>query len=160
MPNWCSNTLRLTHEDPKMIARASSALAKGEFFAEFVPIPEYEKDNWYAFCVREWGTKWDTEAHSVDTDPAYPDTLDAVFDTAWSPPISFYQKMEKMGFTVEARYYEPGMCFAGVYEDGIDSFWDLSGMSSDEVKDVIPEKLDEEFGIVETMQNYEEENDE
>ena len=68
--------------------------------------------------------------------------------------------MEKMGFTVEANYYEPGMCFAGMYVDGNDNFYDMSGMSSSDVEHYIPEELDAQFGIVETMKNYEEENDE
>jgi len=36
MPNWCSNTVRLTHEDPAMIIRARDALTNGKFFNEFV----------------------------------------------------------------------------------------------------------------------------
>ena len=40
MPNWCSNTVRLTHEDPAMIIRASDALTNGTFFNEFVPVPK------------------------------------------------------------------------------------------------------------------------
>ena len=31
MPNWCNNTLTLTHEDPAMILRAKEALDRGEF---------------------------------------------------------------------------------------------------------------------------------
>jgi hypothetical protein len=30
MPNWCSNMLTLTHEDPAMITRARDAFARGE----------------------------------------------------------------------------------------------------------------------------------
>ena len=160
MPNWCNNTVRLIHEDPAMIIRARDALTRGEFFSEFVPIPAYEKDNWYAFCVREWGTKWDTECHSVDTYEEYPDTLEAVFDTAWAPPIEFYRKMEKMGFTVEAKYYESGMCFAGMYADGNDDVYDMSGMSAADVESTIPEELDAEFGISDSMYEWEADNTE
>ena len=87
MPNWCNNTLTLTHEDPAMILRAKEALDRGEFLSEFIPVPEdlkivagsvgdpdeqkelerktaenrdkYGYGNWYDFCVAEWGTKWD-----------------------------------------------------------------------------------------------------
>ena len=40
MPNWCSNNLVLTHEDPAMIQRAYDALERGEFLSEFIPVPE------------------------------------------------------------------------------------------------------------------------
>ena len=182
MPNWCNNTLRLTHEDPKMIARANDALARGEFFNEFVPVPKelfetaassatdeklsnanikkFGYASWYDFCVNEWGTKWDTDCHSVDIYDEHPDTLDAVFDTAWAPPIQFYEKIEKMGFLVEAKYYETGMGFAGMYADGIDNYYELSGMSAADVEQKIPEELDAEFGISENMYEWEAENTE
>ena len=89
MPNWCNNTLEITHEDPAMIARVKQAFADGRLLDEFVPVPKslqivagrvgdatdpkqieleaQEKANlethgystWYDFCVNEWGTKWD-----------------------------------------------------------------------------------------------------
>ena len=182
MPNWCNNTLRLTHKDPKMIARANDALARGEFFNEFVPVPKelfetvassatdeklsnanikkFGYASWYDFCINEWGTKWDTDCHSVDTYEDFPDTIDAVFDTAWAPPIQFYEKIEKMGFLVEAKYYESGMCFAGMYADGIDNYYELSGMSAADVEQKIPEELDAEFCISENMYEWEAENTE
>ena len=182
MPNWCNNTIRLVHENPAMIIRARDALLNGTFFNEFVPVPKelsetaessatptevinanvekYGYGSWYDFCVNEWGTKWDTEAHSVDVDPEYPDTLEAVFDTAWAPPIQFYEKLERMGFQVEAKYYEPGMCFAGMYENGSDNYYDFSGSSASDVEQFIPEELDAEFGISDTMYEYEAEQEE
>ena len=182
MPNWCNNTLRLTHEDPKMIARANDALARGEFFNEFVPVPKelfetaassatdekltnanikkFGYASWYDFCINEWGTKWDTDCHSVDTYEEHPNTLETVFDTAWAPPIQFYEKLERLGFQVEAKYYESGMCFAGIYTEGLDDYYELSGMSAAEVEQKIPEELDAEFGISENMYQWEAENTE
>jgi len=182
MPNWCNNTLRLTHEDPKMIARANDALARGEFFNEFVPVPKelfetaassatdekltnanikkFGYASWYDFCINEWGTKWDTDCHSVDTYEEHPNTLETVFDTAWAPPIQFYEKLERLGFQVEAKYYESGMCFAGIYTEGLDDYYELSGMSAAEVEQKIPEELDAEFGISDNMYQWEAENTE
>ena len=182
MPNWCSNTVRLTHEDPAMIIRARDALTNGTFFNEFVPVPkqlsetiassqtdeELTKTNiekfgyasWYDFCVNEWGTKWDTECHSVDIYEDHPDTLEAVFDTAWAPPVPFYEKLERMGFQVEAKYYESGMGFAGMYSEGCDDYYELSGMSAEDVEQKIPEELDAEFGISDNMYEWEADNTE
>ena len=39
MPNWCGNTLTLTHEDTEMIVRAKAAFAEGRLLEEFIPIP-------------------------------------------------------------------------------------------------------------------------
>jgi hypothetical protein len=110
--------------------------------------------------VNEWGTKWDTECHSVDTYEEHPDTLEAVFDTAWAPPVPFYEKLERMGFQVEAKYYEPGMGFAGMYSDGCDDYYELSGMSAEDVEQKIPEELDAEFGISDSMYEWEADNTE
>ena len=74
MPNWCNNTLTLTHKDPAMIQRAKDALDRGEFLSEFCPMPrelgdaiangqpdaemieKYGYSSWYDYCVNEWGT--------------------------------------------------------------------------------------------------------
>ena len=159
MPNWCNNTVRLTHEDPAMIIRARDALTRGEFFSEFVPIPAYEKDNWYAFCVREWGTKWDVESYGEPdiTDDGL--TLNCGFDSAWSPPVQAYRKLEEQGFQVEALYYEPSMGFCGEYIDGGEETYEIPG-TADEVDSYIPEHINEAFAIGENMSNWEQEQEE
>ena len=86
--------------------------------------------------------------------------MTAGFDTAWSPPITAYEKLLDLGFSVKAGYYEGGMCYAGLWEDGIDDYYDLSNMDSQAVVDGIPSELDELFGISETMAEYEAENEE
>ena len=39
MPNWCNNTLELTHKDPMMILRAKNAYEADGLLDEFIPIP-------------------------------------------------------------------------------------------------------------------------
>jgi len=188
MPNWCNNNLTLQHEDPAMIKRAADALDRGEFLQEFIPVPEQLKivagsvgdpveqakleadtkrnqeelgyGNWYDFQVNEWGTKWDVGGDS-QTD-IHPDgkMLHTYFDSAWSPPVAAYEKLTAMGFTVGAMYYEGGMAYAGVWEDGVDDYYDLGGMNSQQVIDELPVELDEAFGISECMAEYEAENQE
>jgi hypothetical protein len=51
------------------------------------------------------------------------------------------------------------MCFAGIYEDGHDAYYELSDMTSQQVAEEIPSELDEMFGISETMAEYEEEEE-
>jgi hypothetical protein len=65
-----------------------------------------------------------------------------------------------MGFQVEAKYYESGMGFAGMYSDGCDDYYELSGMSAEDVEQKIPEELDAEFGISDSMYEWENDNTE
>lgn len=46
---------------------------------------------------------------------SYGNSAHGSFDTAWSPPIEFYDHIVARGFDVEAYYHEPGMAFAGAY---------------------------------------------
>jgi len=189
MPNWCNNNLTLQHEDPAMITRAAEALERGEFLAEFIPVPKdlqivagsvgdpveqaelerktaenvekYGYGNWYDYCVGEWGTKWDVGADG--TTDVHPDgkMLHTYFDSAWSPPVTAYEKLTELGFTVGAMYYEPGMAYAGIYDSETgDEEYNLEGMSSQQVIDEIPAELDEAFGISECIAEYEAENEE
>ena len=191
MPNWCNNYLELTHDDPEMITRAQKAFADGRLLDEFVPVPKslhivagrvgddtdplqidleaQEKANleahgystWYDYCVNEWGTKWDVGGDDQGPAQDIPGGLIMCFDSAWSPPIQAYEKMLDLGFSIRASYYEPGMCFAGIWEDGDDDYYDLSNMNSQQVREELPEHLDEAYGISECMEEYEaEEQDE
>jgi hypothetical protein len=187
MPNWCNNVVELAHEDPAMLERAKAALNRGEFLSEFIPVPEdlsivagrvgadedqKQKDlvaqeevnvakhgyrNWYDFCVNEWGTKWDVGGDGM-TCEIENGRISTSFDSAWAPPVAAYEKLVDLGFSVRAYYYEGGMCFAGVWEDFNDDYYDLSGMDSAAVKEELPEVLDEMFCISESMAEYEEEN--
>ena len=178
MPNWCNNSIKLTHDDPAMIAKAAQALADGKFLETFIPIPEelkgttsptidsnptviyngLEYRDWYSFCVNEWGTKWDVESYgaTISQDGL---TLQDGFDSAWSPPIKAYERLKELGFTVEALYYEPGLSFCGEFSDGFDQYYEIPS-SADEVDAEIPEHINEAFAIGENMRMWEEEQEE
>jgi hypothetical protein len=158
MPNWCSNTLTLSHEDPAEITRASDAFKRGELLNEFVPLPAVEKDNWYDWNVNNWGTKWDVGGDNYDVDIGNDgSSMTVSFESAWAPPVAWYEHMQELGFGVTAYYYESGMCFAGKYDESGDDGYEFSNMSSDDVRDMLPEDLDDMFGISEMMAEYEDE---
>ena len=187
MPNWCSNNLTLEHDDPAMIKRAYDALERGEFLNEFIPVPEdlkitagflgdgdaqkelerktaenlakYGYGNWYDYCVGEWGTKWDVGGDGQADIHPEGCMLHASFDSAWSPPVNAYQKLEAQGFRVSAMFYESGMAFAGTYEDGSCDDFSLEGMGADEIERDYPE-INDAFGIAESIREYEAENEE
>ena len=187
MPNWCSNNLVLTHEDPAMITRAYDALERGEFLSEFIPVPkqlqivagcvgdpdeqkkleantkrnqeELGYGNWYDYCVGEWGTKWDVGQQGNSDIHPEGRMLHTFFESAWGPPVNAYEKLMDMGFGVEAMYYEGGMCFAGTWSNGNDDYIDLSELGADDIERDYPE-IDECFGISECMREYEADNEE
>jgi hypothetical protein len=133
-PNWCSNTIYLTHDDPKMIQRAVDA--KKNFLQEFIPCPSELLDNggWYDWNISNWGTKWDIELENVLVSEGK--TLSAYFSSAWSPPVEAYAKLEEMGFKVLAFYHEPGMCFGGRYENGTDECYEIDFYNDEWAKDL------------------------
>lgn len=119
-------------------------------------LKKYGAANWYDFCTSRWGTKWDTDPYDpADVVVNEHNAITFGFDTAWGPAIGVYEAMVEDGYSVEATYYEPGMAFCGVWQDGCDDFYDISGMRSNEVRDALPEHLDEMYGISECMAEYE-----
>ena len=185
MPNWCNNSVEIYHSDPAMIERVRKGFNDGGLFSELIPCPQeltetvsgsmgedkraeheaqqaanvekYGYANWYDFCVNEWGTKWDVGA---DGNPAQdiPGGLMLGFDSAWSPPIGAYEKLTDMGFRIRAMYYEPGMAFAGIWEEGSDDYYDYSDLDSAGIAEALPVELDEAFGISESAAEWEAEN--
>jgi hypothetical protein len=132
MPNWCYNIVYLKHEDPSQIDRAENALKRGEFMSEFLP-KEGEED-WYKWNTENWGIKWDVMADSVFFKD---DILVARYESAWAPPITFYQYLLTCGFVVRALYYEPFQDFCGIFDNGEIEHYNL------ENKEGIPEELKE-----------------
>ena len=184
MPNWCNNTVSIAHQDPEKLRALVDAVNEGKFCNHVIPTPKqlletvaghcgdgYEQElnqfkiqlnekyfgasDWYSFQTSNWGTKWDVEAYDkVEFDPQ---GVTFGFDSAWSPPIGVYEALVEQGFSVTAYYYEPGMAYCGKYEDGSDDYYEIGSMSSQEVRDSIPEDLDECMAISENMEMWEEE---
>ena len=117
--------------------------------------------NWYDFCVNEWGTKWDVggDGDRIELEEGQDNTtLD--FDSAWAPPLGVYQALMEQGFSVRAYFYESGMCFAGIFDENGEDFYELNDMRSDEVADALPKDLDDMFCISEGIAQWEEDNEE
>lgn len=186
MPNWCANSVEITHPDPEKLTALVAAMNANQMCNFAIPVPKELTDtvagslgdadeqaaleaqtarniqqfgygNWYDFCVNEWGTKWDVEtAGNIDQDGH---TVYASFDSAWSPPIGVYEALQADGFTVTAYYYEPGMGFVGKWQDGDDDCREYSSADSSTVREIIGEELDDYFGISESMAEWEAEEE-
>ena len=154
MPNWCSNTLYLKHKDPAMLQKAADGYNGEGLFKTFLPTPPelLEGEGWYDWNLENWGTKWDVE-RGFDSPAAIKfDQLSLSFNTAWSPPIQFYEHLETLGFEVDAFYYEPSMDFCGRYSEGEDDYYE--GTYD------IPQEIDMEFSISENNEMWAEEEEE
>ena len=189
MPNWCNNYLELQHDDPAMIERAKKAFNEGRLLDEFVPVPKdlhivagcvgdkddpkqieleaQEKANrekfgyatWYDYCVNEWGTKWDVGGDGYTASDDGPNDTVMVFDSAWAPPTNAMDKFMDLGFRVTLYYYESGMAFAGIYSEDGDDFYEVGGMTSEQVAEELPEELDIKFCISEGIAEWEDDNE-
>jgi hypothetical protein len=118
---------------------------------------------WYDFCVNEWGTKWDVGGddaidHTMEDEGGT--RLSLSFDSAWAPPINAMEKFQDLGFKVKLFYWEPGMCFAGIFDENGDDYIEYTDMTADELEAVINPELDECMCIVENLREWEEENQE
>lgn len=155
MPNWCNNTVYLSHSDPKMIDRAEAAFVNGALLQEFIPCPQellgtvsgwlgnteeqrlleakqqaniekYGYPTWYEWTKDNWGIKWDVGGEADQIDRMNSSSVSMSFDSAWAPPIDAYRALEEQGFKVCAYYNEPGMGFVGYWTADRDESWDYS----------------------------------
>jgi hypothetical protein len=154
MPKALEDTVEGSFSDP--VQQAEHA-AKRDYNHK-----TYGYYSWYDFAVGEWGTKWDASNSGTCSSiekvaDGYSVTVN--FDTAWSPPIPFYDKLLTLDFTVDAMYYEPGAAYCGHYYDGQDDSYELNQYTSEEAQSAIPKELDEAFGICEQMAEYETDQD-
>lgn len=156
MPNWTYNTVKLSHQDPAMIVRAKEAFERGEFFNEFLPLPEDQKDNWYVWNVNNWGTKWDVGGEGAECNDVDDNNLQLNFDSAWSPPIAGFRGLTDLGFNVVASYVEEGDAFVGEYTSENDNdHYEIEERTAEWVEDNIPLNLDEMYGLSERFRDDE-----
>lgn len=153
MPNWCLNKLTVSHTDKAAMDRFVKAYNKGALCNEFLPIPEgyLEDGRWYDWCVANWQTKWDVgsdnnEAHGLNP-TVVGNQATMTFDSAWSPPIGLYERLVELGFDVEATYWEPGMAYCGLWQDGEDHYVGYTR------HDMIPKRLWDEYNMGEFFED-------
>jgi hypothetical protein len=145
------NKITIEHDDPAMVDRFEKAYNEGTACNEFVPKPEDIGDGWYDWCLDNWGTKWDIGADiGTEKEQWYGikatrvgNQVSASFDSAWAPPTGLYEKLVELGYNVRATYWEPGMAFCGIWDNGVDNYVEYSD------KDMIPVALWNEYHMEE-----------
>ena len=117
MPNWCSNTATINAPRP-VIDEIRTILEDRDQDSRLLkwmrPLPPDQEENWYDWCVTNWGTKWDITSAFIGDDTEE-DSITFSFDTAWAPPIeAFRYWAQKDGrVTYRLTYMEEGMAFVG-----------------------------------------------
>ena len=122
MPNWCENKLVVRGEEKDMAkflevinekVTLSDTNRLQDILNAFYPIPEEEKEDWYRWNTKHWGTKWDVECWEAAT--IEDDYVELSFDSAWAPPIAWLEKVAKKypKLKFSLKYDEPGMCVMG-----------------------------------------------
>lgn len=158
MPNWCLNNLTISHENRSKVMQFVRAYKEGKVCDHYLPVPRTDDgeliidqthpDYWYNWCVNNWGTKWDIGSDNGEVHGLNPTIVDneatMSFDSAWSPPIGLYEELDRLGFMVDATYFEPGMGYCGIWHDGDDLYTEYG---SD--KGLIPVRVWEDYNLAE-----------
>jgi hypothetical protein len=156
MPNWCDNSVRLSHSDKSKVDALLAALESEDkaVFQHLRPNPSGEWD--YGWSVENWGTKW--EISVVDWDRESDNTIWIGFETAWAPPIALYDYLHAEGWEIEGLYHEPGMACAGIYKDGEDDYYEYD-FSDLESLEALPEDVQEFTGLIDYYHDQEAERE-
>ena len=169
MPHWCQNVVYIEArpaEIEEIVEAINNGIDDEGLLNYFRPEPKHEETeessmpSWWTWRVENWGTKWEVQAeivsHSVEGG-----WINLRFDSAWSPPIdalSFWCG-QKEGRTCNLRYMEWGMMFCGEYDSqGEHDYYDIPA-TVELAKQLIPTELDDEFGIFESMTQWDEEQE-
>ena len=127
MPNWCYTTLNVDGSK-EQIKEFSSLVSRAiennnSLCNTIIPRPASEEENWYDWNCQNWGSKWDVTDMFVDHED---DTnLNLTFATAWNPIFPIFDELVKRGFKVKAEYQDEGYMFAGEYEDGNETDFEI-----------------------------------
>ena len=194
MPNWCDNQITITGSKSvidKIEKIAKEEKGAGGLLDFFHPMPKELRDttadgsedkkllekygysDWYGWACDNWGTKWDiSEFYGVDrqylTEQSEGEsTISFAFSSAWSPPTGAYENFisENEECSLEAKYYEGGCDFGGIWDNGDDRCYTISEAAPEGSKDEFWQSddgadLDDHFSISESMAEYEAEQEE
>ena len=150
MPNWCQNQVTITGPRPvidEIKAVLTDPVEDSKLLKWMRPMPEDQQDNWYDWCVANWGTKWDVTNVFVQDDTEE-DAVTFAFDTAWGPPVEAFRYWAEQDGRVTYRmaFIEEGMMFVG-WDSYDGEYFDDDGVNHEDDPGRYWEMAAEEFGI-------------
>ena len=169
MPNWCDNSISISGPTDKIkkLWETVNSLHESDdskgLLEAMVPIGEWS----YGGATEAWGTKWDIDHEGLEFIDNGDGTSDITgwFNSAWGPPVAAYENFleNNKDCGIDASYYEPGMDFAGFYTDGEDEY--IEGLTEEcelpeDERSELFNRLDEEFGLMDNYEMYQEDEDE
>lgn len=136
MPNWTTTCVTLRHFSSKKIKALKDEIRKKDpqILNHLRPQPdnmfhgdvndeiakayrEKGRPNWHDWNLEFWGTKWD--AKRVEINFSTMNTIELKFQTAYDPPIEWFDHICSKGWKVDAIYREETGYFVGVYKNGV-----------------------------------------
>lgn len=153
MPNWCSNSFKVSGSKEEIDSFENFLNEKdGKGWFDFFVKPADEKNaDWYSYNLENYGCKWNCDAQDWHRSE---NTIEFWFDSPWGPPTKLYDFIQESGMIVEAEYMEEGMRFVGEYVDGIDDTYEYQEETDLEE---IPEHLVENWNLRDQFEPWEDE---
>jgi hypothetical protein len=118
MPNECENWVRITGSNEALEA----IRVKPFTLMEWIPKPTEDTADW---VLENWGTRWIAKFNAKEDDwnvelKEVEGGLEAFFESAWAPPIPFYNFLVKTipDLQIEYEYSEWGIGFCGYGKGG------------------------------------------
>jgi hypothetical protein len=150
VPNWCWNQATISGPKPvidEIKTLLTDPTEDSRLLKWMRPIPEDQRDNWYDWCVANWGSKWDI-ANPCVQDLNEEDAVTFTFDTAWTPPVEAFRHWAEQDGRVTYRlsFIEEGMMFVG-WDSYDGEYFDDDGANHDTEPERYWEMAQEEFGI-------------
>ena len=156
MPNWCNNIATLKFKEAEQAkdfydkVEATKDSQEQIVFGVLLPRPADQEKNWWEWNNKNWGTKWEPNLDFIELKDS---EVFMVFDTAWSPPIYWYEYItQQYDIEVDATYLEWGMCFCGIWENGDEWYFD-------EITSELPQRLLDDYNILENLEAMEEDDE-
>lgn len=113
MPNWCYNILTI-HNYSSIQNKIDPYLFNENYELTFKNLVPYLGEWNYDWCIQNWGTKWDADFLNLELGD---DFACIRFQTAWSPPVTWFNTLlEKTEADLTLYYEEEGEDFAGKIE--------------------------------------------
>ena len=129
MPNWCQNRAIFTFPNQEIRQKFETAIKDEYLFSAFVPLDINSGDEKWDLekAIELWGTKWEPSDIRIGETPVSMDNsdieLNLSFETAWAPPIGFYERLNKIyGIFVFAMFHEAGEQVFGkcIYRESVE----------------------------------------